>query len=218
MSPLCRSALLACFAALLAAFAFASPVEARQGFGGFFWSGPYYQPPSWRQRYYAPPRKRHYAPSRKRKVVRSERRRFSNSPKRPAALAVGEAGAAAAASVQISINKVSQKMTVTIDGVEKYVWLVSTGVTGYSTPSGSYTPFRMEPDHYSKEWDDAPMPHAIFFTPGGHAIHGSPHTKSLGRRASHGCVRLAPDNAATLYALVEKDGMKNTRVIVRGGL
>jgi lipoprotein-anchoring transpeptidase ErfK/SrfK len=126
-------------------------------------------------------------------------------------------GAAAAASVQVSINKVSQKMTVRVDGVEKYVWPVSTGASGYSTPSGSYTPFRMEPDHYSKEWDDAPMPHAIFFTPGGHAIHGSPHTNSLGRPVSHGCVRLAPDNAAKLYALVEKDGMKNTRVIVSGG-
>jgi lipoprotein-anchoring transpeptidase ErfK/SrfK len=131
---------------------------------------------------------------------------------------ISGAGAAAAASVQISINKLSQKMTVSVDGTEKYVWLVSTGVSGYSTPSGSYTPFRMEPDHYSKEWDDAPMPHSIFFTPGGHAIHGSPYTKRLGTRNSHGCVRLAPDNAATLYALVQKAGMKNTRVIVTGGL
>jgi lipoprotein-anchoring transpeptidase ErfK/SrfK len=127
------------------------------------------------------------------------------------------AGAAAAANVQISINKISQKMTVTVDGSEKYVWLVSTGVSGYSTPSGSFTPFRMEPDHYSKEWDNAPMPHSIFFTPAGHAIHGSPYTKRLGTRNSHGCVRLAPENAAKLYALVQKAGMKNTRVIVRGG-
>jgi lipoprotein-anchoring transpeptidase ErfK/SrfK len=134
-----------------------------------------------------------------------------------AALIFG-AGAAEAASVQISINKISQKMTVTVDGVEKYVWLVSTGASGYSTPSGSYTPFRMESDHYSKEWDDAPMPHSIFFTPGGHAIHGSPHVRSLGTAVSHGCVRLAPDNAATLYALVQKAGMKNTRVTVTGGL
>jgi hypothetical protein len=133
-----------------------------------------------------------------------------------AALIYG-AGAAAAASVQISINRVSQKMTVSVDGVQKYVWLVSTGASGYSTPSGSYTPFRMEPDHYSKEWDDAPMPHSIFFTPAGHAIHGSPHTRSLGTAVSHGCVRLAPENAATLYALVQKAGMKNTRVVVGGG-
>ena len=131
---------------------------------------------------------------------------------------ISGAGTAAAASVQISINKVSQKMTVTIDGVERYVWLVSTGASGYSTPSGSYTPFRMEPDHFSKEWDDAPMPNSIFFTPAGHAIHGSPHTKRLGTPVSHGCVRLAPGNAAKLYGLVQKAGMKNTRVIVTGGL
>jgi hypothetical protein len=116
---------------------------------------------------------------------------------------ISGAGAVAAESVQISINKVSQKMTVTVGGVQKYVWLVSTGARGYSTPSGSYSPFRMEPDHYSKEWDDAPMPHSIFFTPVGHAIHGSPHTKRLGTPVSHGCVRLAPPNAARLYALVQ---------------
>jgi lipoprotein-anchoring transpeptidase ErfK/SrfK len=62
------------------------------------------------------------------------------------------------------------------------------------------------------------MPYSIFFTPGGHAVHGSYHIKSLGRRASHGCVRLHPDNAAKLFALVRKTGMSNTRVVVKGGL
>ena len=117
----------------------------------------------------------------------------------------------------ITINKSSQKMTVSIDGVETYTWLVSTGGYRYSTPSGTFKPFRMERDYFSKQWDNAPMPHSIFFTMQGHAIHGSPHTKRLGTRASHGCVRLAPANAAKLYALVQQTGMKNTRVIVRGG-
>ena len=125
---------------------------------------------------------------------------------------------ASAKSVIISISKISQKMTVTVDGDRKYVWPVSTGASGYSTPSGNYRPFRMEVDHFSQEWDDAPMPHSIFFTPQGHAIHGSPHVKSLGRRASHGCVRLHPNNASKLFALVKKSGMANTRVIVTGGL
>jgi lipoprotein-anchoring transpeptidase ErfK/SrfK len=133
-------------------------------------------------------------------------------------LGVLNAGSALAAqSVLISINKISQKMTVSVDGEKTYVWPVSTGVQGYTTPSGTYTPFRMERDHFSKEWDDAPMPYSIFFTPEGHAIHGSPYTKRLGTRASHGCVRLAPANAAKLYALVQQTGMKNTRVIIRGG-
>ncbi|MGQ0484489.1 MAG: L,D-transpeptidase [Hyphomicrobiales bacterium] len=127
------------------------------------------------------------------------------------------AGAASATSLVITINKVSQKLTVTVDGGRKYVWPVSTGAPGYETPGGTYRPFRMEPDHFSEEWDDAPMPHSIFFTPQGHAIHGSFHVKSLGRRVSHGCVRLAPANAAILYALVEEAGLRNTRVVVKGG-
>lgn len=117
----------------------------------------------------------------------------------------------------ITINKVSQKMTVALDGDTKYSWPVSTGAPGYDTPSGTFRPFRMEKEHFSKEWDDAPMPYSIFFTGEGHAVHGSYHVKSLGRRASHGCVRVHPDNAATLFALVQQTGMSNTRVIVKGG-
>lgn len=122
-----------------------------------------------------------------------------------------------ATTVQITVNKVSQKMTVRVDGETEYVWPVSTGARGYDTPSGKYRPFRMEKDHFSKEWDDAPMPNSIFFTARGHAIHGSFHVKSLGRKASHGCVRLAPDNAAKLFSLVKKAGMQNTTVVLRGG-
>jgi len=125
--------------------------------------------------------------------------------------------AAFATNVLITINKVSQKMTVKVDVETEYVWPVSTGVRGRETPSGKYRPFRMEKDHFSKEWDDAPMPNSIFFTGQGHAIHGSMYVKSLGRRASHGCVRLAPDNAAILYSLVQKAGMQNTTVVLRGG-
>ena len=127
------------------------------------------------------------------------------------------ASGAFAKQVEITINKISQKMTVRVDGDTEYVWPVSTGAAGYETPGGKWKPFRMEAEHFSKEWDDAPMPHSIFFTPRGHAIHGSYHVKSLGRRASHGCVRLHPDNAAILFSLVQSAGMSNTKVYVRGG-
>ncbi len=123
--------------------------------------------------------------------------------------------AALASKVDIIISKVSQKMTVKVDGSTEYVWPVSTGAPGYDTPSGTFRPFRMEADHFSKEWDDAPMPHSIFFTGQGHAIHGSFHVKSLGRKASHGCVRLSPENAAILYDLVQKNGMQNTSVTLK---
>jgi hypothetical protein len=127
-------------------------------------------------------------------------------------------GVASARSVEIVISKVSQKMTVRVDGDVEYVWPVSTGAAKYETPTGSFKPFRMEAEHFSKEWDDAPMPHSIFFTGQGHAIHGSFHVKSLGRKASHGCVRLSPENAAILFSLVQTAGMSNTRIMLKGGL
>ena len=126
------------------------------------------------------------------------------------------AGAPAEASVLIRIDKSTQRMTVAVDGVPRWTWPVSTGRPGYDTPSGSFTAFRMEADHFSKEWDDAPMPHSIFFTPKGHAIHGYLDTRHIGSPASHGCVRLEPENAAMLYALVEEEGLPNTKVVLTG--
>jgi hypothetical protein len=73
----------------------------------------------------------------------------------------------------------------------------------------------MEKDHFSREWDDAPMPYSIFFTMQGHAIHGTNH-KSLGRPASHGCVRLSVQHAAILWSLVKREKMANTRVVLSG--
>jgi hypothetical protein len=108
-------------------------------------------------------------------------------------------------------------MTVSVDGTPRYVWPVSTGIAKYDTPSGSYTPFRMEKDHFSKEWDDAPMPYSIFFTKQGHAIHGTNHT-SIGRPASHGCVRLSVAHAAKLWDLVKEEGMTHTKVVLNGQL
>jgi hypothetical protein len=106
-------------------------------------------------------------------------------------------------------------MTVTVNGHVRYRWRISTGATKYSTPPGSYKAFRMERMHYSREWDNAGMPHSIFFSSRGHAIHGSDHPR-LGTPASHGCVRLSLGNAATLFALVSARGVINTRVVVRG--
>jgi hypothetical protein len=125
------------------------------------------------------------------------------------------AGSAQAA-VQITIDKSTQSMTVEKDGRALYQWPVSTGRAGFDTPSGTFKAFRMERDHFSKEWDDAPMPFSIFFTQKGHAIHGYLDTKNIGRPASHGCVRLTPANAEKLFALVKEDGVLNTTVTLTG--
>ena len=140
------------------------------------------------------------------------------APEEPNA-ATGEPNAAPKVpktSVLINIDKSSQEMTVFVDSVEQYSWPVSTGRPEYSTPSGTYTPTSMNEMWYSKQWDNSPMPHAIFFMKDGHAIHGSHEVKNLGKPASHGCVRLAPANAATLFALVKATGMENVQVVLTG--
>jgi hypothetical protein len=126
------------------------------------------------------------------------------------------AGTPALAKVDITVDKNNQMMTVAVDGVERYHWPVSTGIPSRETPNGAFRAFRMEEDHYSKEFDDAPMPHSIFFTKVGHAIHGTDSEGRLGNPASHGCVRLSKANATTLYELVQKEGVLNTTVTLTG--
>lgn len=119
------------------------------------------------------------------------------------------------ADILVTVNKSAQRMTVSEDGRVLYNWPVSTGKTGYATPSGSFRAFRMEADHYSKEWDDAPMPYSIFFTKAGHAIHGTSN-KNIGMPVSHGCVRLSVAHAEKLYAMVQKEGVLKTKVVLTG--
>src|SRR5213080_1763930 len=121
---------------------------------------------------------------------------------------------AARASVLVSIDKSTQRMSVSVDGVPRYHWAVSTGRAGYGTPSGTYRPQRMERTWFSKEYYNSPMPHSIFFH-GGYAIHGSYEIHRLGGPASHGCIRLHPANAATLFAVVKQRGMSDTTMRLR---
>ena len=114
------------------------------------------------------------------------------------------------ADVVVTIDKSSQRMSVSVNGVPRYNWAVSTG-TGGGPPSGVYSPQRFERSWRSRTFGWAPMPHSIFFH-GGYAIHGTTHVSRLGRRASHGCVRLHPSNAAALYSIVRSAG--RTRIVV----
>jgi hypothetical protein len=126
------------------------------------------------------------------------------------------ASSAAGAEVLIHIDKSRQSMTVSVDGQARYSWVVSTGMADFTTPTGAFTPSRLARHHVSREWDNAPMPHSIFFTEAGHAIHGSRAVGRLGTPASHGCVRLAPPNARVLFQLVAAEGLANTRIEISG--
>jgi len=116
--------------------------------------------------------------------------------------------------IVITINKATQRMTVRVDGVQRYVFRVSTGKRGHATPRGTFRPLVLKKMHYSRKYNMAKMPNSIFFTSRGHAIHGTGAVSRLGRPASHGCVRLAPGNAAKLYALVKRHGQSNVTIRV----
>ncbi len=120
----------------------------------------------------------------------------------------------ASASVTASIDLSSQRMNVYVNGIHYHSWPVSTARRGYRTPTGNFRPTRMHVMWRSRKYNMSPMPHSIFFY-GGYAIHGTYEIKRLGRRASHGCIRLHPSNARRLFSLVRQHGRRNTRIKIR---
>ena len=124
--------------------------------------------------------------------------------------------APAHADLLVNISKSQQRVSVSIDGTEAYRWVISTGRRGHDTPSGVFRPVRLERHWYSRQYEMTPMPWAMFFHRG-YAMHATTEVYNLGRVASHGCVRLRPDNAATLYSLVRRQGMANTKIVVLNG-
>lgn len=119
----------------------------------------------------------------------------------------------ASAAVEARIDVKTQKMQVLVDGVQTYEWRVSTARKGYVTPKGDYKPQDMYKKYYSHKYHNSPMPYAIFYN-GGYAVHGTNAVASLGKPASHGCVRLDTENAAKFYALVTEHGKANTRIVI----
>lgn len=117
------------------------------------------------------------------------------------------------ADVLVTVSKSQQRAAIVVDGAELYRWPVSTGRRGHDTPNGMFRPQRLERHWYSRQYEMTPMPWAVFFHRG-YAVHGTLEAYNLGHAASHGCVRLRPDNAAILYSLVRRQGMANTRIMV----
>ncbi|WP_119268488.1 L,D-transpeptidase [Taklimakanibacter deserti] len=122
-------------------------------------------------------------------------------------------GSAAQAKVAVRIDISSQTMFVSVNGWPYASWRVSTARRGYWTPRGSFRPYLLKRMHYSSKYENSPMPHSVFFR-GGYAIHGTGYLRSLGRPASHGCIRLAPGNAARLYGLIRQYGKAGTRIVI----
>lgn len=119
----------------------------------------------------------------------------------------------AQAGVDIKVNLTTQRMNVSVDGSHYATYKVSSGRRGYTTPTGRYRIQRMTRMHYSRKYNNSPMPNSIFYH-GGFAIHGTGSISRLGRVASHGCVRLHPNNARELYDLVRAEGRRSTKIRV----
>ena len=130
------------------------------------------------------------------------------------AVMAGAPMAADAATLVARVDISSQTMTVTHRGQVKYRWKVSTARPGKVTPSGSWTAKWLSRNHRSSRYNNAPMPWSIFYN-GNYAVHGTDQVNRLGRPASAGCVRLAPQNAKTLFELAQREGLKNTRIVVQ---
>src|SRR5262245_5322334 len=129
-----------------------------------------------------------------------------------AAMSMLAVSSAARAEIVVKVDKSTQRMSVIVDGEHRYTWAVSTGV--YGTPSGTFRPQSLSRYHRSTIYNNAPMPYSIFYD-GNFAIHGTTHIAQLGGRASKGCIRLHPSNAAILFGLVQKEGVGNTRISIQ---
>lgn len=116
----------------------------------------------------------------------------------------------------------NQEMRLYVNGWHKETFAISSGASGHDTPSFDKHPDGRIYDHYtSTKYPQGDyqglgnMPYAVFIS-GGFAIHGTTegNFRYLGRRASHGCIRLHPDNAYIFNRLVRQYGIANTWITV----
>jgi lipoprotein-anchoring transpeptidase ErfK/SrfK len=111
------------------------------------------------------------------------------------------------------VDKSDQKLHLFENGLKKYTWDVSTARNGKVTPTGTWNAQWLSKYHKSSIYNNAPMPYSIFYD-GNFAIHGTDQIGRLGTPASSGCVRLHPENAAVLFAMVEQAGKSNFAIKV----
>ncbi|MEM7429231.1 MAG: L,D-transpeptidase [Pseudomonadota bacterium] len=118
--------------------------------------------------------------------------------------------------LKADIDLTNQRMHISVNGEKIHEFKISSGRLGYTTPTGSYHPYRMHTMWRSRKYNNAPMPHAVFFK-GGYAVHGTSSISRLGRPASHGCIRLHPKNAKKFFDLVLEHSRARTQVNLTGG-
>lgn len=120
------------------------------------------------------------------------------------------------------VNKTKQRLYLYIDGQHVETWKVSTGASGYETPNFDRHPNGRIYDAYSSikfpggDYNGlGNMPYAVFIQDG-FAIHGTGegNWKNLGKKASHGCIRLHPNYAYKFNRLVRQNGIYQVWITV----
>jgi hypothetical protein len=129
---------------------------------------------------------------------------------------------AGAATVELEAVLADRKLHVAMPDGSVKTYAVAIGTRSYPTPTGSFTirrivwnPAWVPPDSPWARRERArgpsdprnPMKVAkIFFREPDYYIHGTGHVGSLGTAASHGCLRMHPDEVAELGAVVMQAG------------
>jgi len=112
--------------------------------------------------------------------------------------------------VLVYVDLGRQLATVYRNGVRIAVSTISSGKEGHETPTGVFTILEKNVEHYSRTYDNAPMPYQQRLTWKGVAMHAG---NLPGYPASHGCIRLPMEFAKKLFSVTEKGGT----VVIAGG-
>lgn len=139
---------------------------------------------------------------------------YANKPQVIYANMTASGYAMAGSSLRAVVDISTQTMTLTDGGKVIANWPVSTGRKGYPSDKGTFRVSFLSRNHKSSIYNNAPMPCSIFYN-GGEAIHGTNDIANLGRRASHGCVRLQTSNACKLFDMVQSRGKSSLIVHVK---
>jgi len=133
---------------------------------------------------------------------------MGNEPLAPGKF-VWDANSAAAGPLLVAVNIDEQMAYVYRNGQRIGRSTVSTGKEGHDTPTGVFTILQKKKEHYSKKYNNAPMPNMQRLTWDGIALHAG---NLPGYPASRGCVRLPFEFSTLLFGVTDTGG---TVVITR---
>lgn len=98
------------------------------------------------------------------------------------------------------VNLATQRAILFRNGVPVAGTTISSGAPGHETPTGVFTILEKKKEHYSKTYNNAPMPNMQRLTWKGIALHAG---KLPGYPASHGCIRLPPQFSSLLFGATQ---------------